>query len=699
MFSLSLNQFKRGSLWLAMMAVSGSVWAQQTEAEPSIERIEVYADSYRTTGTKSALTPLQAPMSYEVYDSELLQLRAVDSVNEALRYVPGVTPESRGTVTIFDQYSIRGFQSYRNYYDGLQLPYNNLWNLAAQVDAYASERIEVLKGPTSVLYGSAPPGGMVNQVAKLPLSTEQTSLRLRAGTQSLAEIGIDHNGISDIADYRVVALARQRDGQMQTTEEERYLLAPSATFQLAERTSLNLNLYYQRDPRAIPSTPLPAEGTVLNADWGRLDSDAYAGDGNWNNVDRSIGMVGYKFNHQFANGLTFLQNFRYTDGELLQRNSYHFAPAGRTLTRAAYRTDESMNGYTVDNQLAFELSHGEVTHAVLVGVDYQTLNSDVRYRDTFGANTPTIDLAAPDHHQFDIAALEASFAYDQLNDIEQTQVGYYLQDEISVANWVLLANLRHDQYESTDKQQAAGAETITDIDQSETSVRLAVIYNFENGIRPYVNYATSYEPTSGVDTNTGAAFKPTTAEQFEVGLKYAGERVQITSAYFDITQENVVVNTPDFMQYTQTGEVTSTGFELSLAGQVSEDLELLATYNHQDVEVSDNPLNPNLVGKTPVWVADKQASLWATYYLNDRFDVSAGIRFVGESALDAENTATVPSYTLGDIAMTYRINPTMRIGLSVNNVTNERYVGACSDATNCWMGMERTAELTLNLDL
>lgn len=96
-------------------------------------------------------------MSYEVDDSELLAARQVDSGNQALRYVPGVTPESRPTVTIFDQYTTRGFESYRNYYDGLPLQYNGLWNLAPQVDAFATDSVDILKGPTSVLYGSLRP--------------------------------------------------------------------------------------------------------------------------------------------------------------------------------------------------------------------------------------------------------------------------------------------------------------------------------------------------------------------------------------------------------------------------------------------------------------------------------------------------------------------------------------------------------------
>jgi len=437
---------------------------------------------------------------------------------------------------------------------------------------------------------------------------------------------------------------------------------------------------------------------VAAADWGALDSDAYAGDKNWNNVDKTVTLLGYKVNHQLTDSLTFLQNARYTDGELLQRNTYHFSPAGQVLNRSAYRTDESIEGFTVDNQLAWEVALAETRHKFLFGIDYQQLDSDVTYRDTFGTATPTIDLANPDHDQFDVSTIEDNFVYTQTNDIEQEQLGFYLQDEIQWRALTVLANLRRDHYESTDKADFNGAPGTTEIDQEETTGRLAAIFALTNGWSPYASYATSYEPTSGTDSNTGKAFEPTTAEQYEVGLKFSRGDTEFTAAVFDITQENVVVNTPDFLQKTQTGEVTSEGFELALRTRLTDSFDLQASYNKQDVEVSKNPLNPSLVGKTPVWVADKQASLWTTHYVNNNLDISFGVRHVGESQVDAQNTDTVPSYTLVDMATSYAINDKARLGLTVNNLTDKRYVGACFDSNNCWMGNERSAELSMHVD-
>ena len=668
-----------------------------------LESVTVYGEGYRTTGTKSELEPIESPMSYEVYDEELLDQRQVSSVNQALRYVPGITPENRATVTVFDQYTMRGFQSFRNYYDGLPLQDNTLWNVVPQVDAFATQGIEVLKGPVSVLYGSAPPGGMINQTAKQPQSSPETLIRARAGSHSLKELAVDNTGAAtDNVDYRVIALARQKDGQMQTTKEERTLLAPSATIALGNDTSLNVNLYYQDDPHMVPSTPLPSVGTMRTARYGELGSDAYAGDQNWGNMEREVTMIGYKLNHKFSPSLTFLQNFRHSDAEALQQNTYNYglAAGDRTLIRSAYFTDEKSDGFAVDNQLAWKLKSGAAQHNVLVGVDYQTLELDIKYGDTLSINTPTIDLSNPNHNQINPAALPLD-SYTETHLIDQSQLGIYLQDEIHWQAFTLIAGLRKDSYDSTDKADKSYLGSPwseeTRIDQDETSGRLAAMYTFNSGWAPYVSYAESYEPTSGSDTLTGDAFKPTTASQIETGVKFkSGDGdTEITAAIFEIAQENVVINTPDFMQYTQAGEVTSTGLELAIGTWFGDDLHIHATFNQQNVEVTQNDLDPTLVGKTPVWVADRQASLWGSYFINAAFDVSAGLRHVGKRQMDAANTYNIPGYTLADMAASYAINDQYRLGMTISNLADERYVGACYDANNCWMGAERSAEVSL----
>ena len=675
-------------------------------SQEGLEEVVVYGAGYRTTGTKSELSPLEAPLSYEVYDAEVLELRQVDSINEAMRYVPGITPESRGAVTIFDQYTIRGFVSYNNYYDGLPLQYNRLWNLLPQVDAFATQSVEVLKGPISVLYGSAPPGGMINQVGKQPLSEEHNRFRGRVGTDNLVEVALDSTGpVSDSVDYRIVMLYRDKDGQQVTTKEERLTIAPSLTWQVSDRTSLNLNLYFQNDPEMVPSTPLPALGTLYDADYGRLESDAYAGDQNWAGFDREVLMVGYKLNHEFNENVSFLQNFRYTNADGFQKNTYNYGLAGdaRTLIRSAYFTDEENEGVAIDNQLAWRLDVGQTSHRLLLGMEYQKLKSDIAYGDTLAINTPTIDLGNPDHDQFDPDSLPLD-SYGEQHDIDQEQFGIYLQDEITWGNLTVLGGLRWDTYESSDMVENVylGFEygSTTEIDQDKFSARVGAIYTFDNGLAPYVSYAESFEPTSGVDSLTGEAFKPTTAKQFEIGIKFrsADGNITATAAYFDLRKQNVVVNTPDFLQYTQTGEVKSQGLELSVVAAVTASFDITANFTELDVVVSKNELNPALVGLHPVWVADRQASLWATWRPREDISVNAGVRHVGESQLDALNTDVVPAYTVFDAALSWQVDDSFRLGLNATNLTDKSFIGSCYDANNCWFGAERSIEFTLYAD-
>uniref|UniRef100_UPI003565D131 TonB-dependent siderophore receptor n=1 Tax=Alteromonas stellipolaris TaxID=233316 RepID=UPI003565D131 len=652
------------SLTALAIAVATSPVAQEQEDE-SLEHIEVNPmQSYRSTATKSSLRPIDSPVSISVIDQELLQLRQAQTVSEALRYSSGVTTESRPTITIFDQFTIRGFDTYQTFYDGLPLLSNNSWNLYPQVDSFATESLEILKGPASSLYGLVPPGGMVNQVAKYPKDEDETLVRAAVGSDNLFELGVDTTGqLTDNARYRLVALGRKQEGFQDTTENERYTIAPSVTIDLTKATELTLSAYYQDDPEMVPSTPLPGVGTLYEAPYGKLDASVYAGDENWNSYSREVLMLGYKVNHEFNNDWSVLQKFRYTDADALQQNSYHSGEPtdGIYLTRSAYLTDEEIDGVTVDTQLAGFVQTGDVAHSLLFGLDYQNSDSTVAYRDTLTTGTPVLDLSNIDNDLFDVSSLPLDF-YQEDHVIDIEQIGFYLQDEIRVDNFTFLLNGRYDQFESTDvaANEYAGFPygSTTEIDQNEFSGRVAAMYTFDSGWRMYANYSESFEPVSGTDSVTGEAFKPTTADQIEVGTKYiSGDgATTFTGAYFVLTKQNVVVNTSDFAQYTQNGEVESKGVELELNTRVTNALSLQANATFLDMEVTEDTLDPDVVGKTPVWVAEESASVWANYFFDDALDglmLGAGVRYVGETQADKYNTDTVPSYTLVDAVLSY----------------------------------------------
>ncbi|WP_186474576.1 TonB-dependent siderophore receptor [Psychrobacter sp. KCTC 72983] len=679
-----------------------------TTAAPSatLDTITVYSDGYRSTGTKTALDPEDAPMSYTRIDQELLQKRQANSVNAALRYEPGVSSESRGTVSIFDEYNIRGFKTYSNFYDGLRLPYDGAYNLMPQVDIYATEAVEVVKGSASSLYGYAAPGGMVNQIAKAPKSTQENEVQLRLGNQNLKEVAVDSTGpITDTLNYRLVALKRQKDGQMQTTEEERLLINPSLEWQATDDVSILANLFYQDDPEMVPSTPLPAVGTVYKASYGKLGSDAYAGD-KWNKFSKEVFMPSVTVNWDINDNLTFKHITRYTDAEAQQRNMYNdegFVEGSDTiLDRIAYTTDESMKNWTTDNQLAYKFDTVNTSHNLLFGVEYQETDSTATYYDAGADGTPNLDLSNPDFSQIstDILPLDTFSRYD---DIEQSQLGLYVQDEMTWQDWTVVAGLRHDKFKSildrTDTSKGEiPSEKMINNDASETSGRLAAIYNFDNGLSPFLSYSQSFQPVVGSNFITNEAFEPTTADQLEAGIKYLSpdRATKGTFAVFDIAQKNVVVS--DYVNYTnqtQTGEIESKGFEISGSRMLNDWVDLSASYSYTDAEITEEEINPEVIGNTPAQIAKHKATLWADYYATDKLTLNAGVRYEGGMQLDKQNTDELPSVTLVDIGGNYQINPMLAVGASINNLFDKTYVGACYDINNCWMGPEREMSVSL----
>ena len=703
---------------LATGALGVRAEPQATEkGSTTLPVLEITDDTYRATATKSALPHQLTPQSISVTDQETLQMRDADSLNEALRYVPGVTPEIRGgSVTRFDQFTIRGFGNSQNAYDGMQLLFNG-WNLQPQIDNIAVQQVEVFKGPTSSLYGNMPPGGFINLIAKSPSPRPFQRIEITTGTHNLKEVSFESKGpLGDALSYSVVGLTRKRDSQAKTAEDERYVFAPSLDVRLGANTLLNLNAYYQKDPSAGIYNTVPSTGSVFGTPYGRLDTDFYAGDKNWNSYEREVWLPGYKLHHDFGGGWTFLHQLRYMDADAYQENTYNtgltsdFFPgvpgADRTLLRRAYLTDEAATGLTVDNQLAGTIRTGPLEHHLLFGVDYLELDSDVEYED---AATLPLDLFAPNLNQINPATLD--FAASGLSsdfDIATDQLGLYLQDQIRLGSWVLLASGRYDEYDYEETGIKYGFPATSKIDQEQFSGRVGILYQFANGWAPYLNFAESFEPVGGSDRN-GNTFEPATAEQWEVGVKYDSpdQRSRFTLAAFEITKENDLTRDPNGgpLDLIQSGETRSRGVELESRFIPNENLTLMFNYTYLDVEVTED--NSGLEGKTPVWVADHTASLWTQYDLFEGplagLTLGGGVRYVGETELDALNTDTVPDYALVDLAVFYdlgRLSANMR-GLSLkvtaNNLTDKRYT-SCFDRNNCWFGAERTVEVGLRYE-
>lgn len=655
------------------------------------------------TGTKTDTPLIETPQSITVIPSLRLEKQGATSLSEALRYSSGITGENRGgVVSRYDMFNIRGFDIRRGYLDGLIQPYNGWYN-APQADTAMIERVEILKGPASVLYGNATPGGLVNLVTKKPSTVDGGRVTLGAGTNNLIEGTVDMTGSLDENgefSYRFIGAGRSQDGQAVTTEEERRLFAPSLTWAPTDATNITFLGFYQHDPESGAYGSAPVLGTVLDNPLGNLSPDFYDGDAGWEEFNRKQYGAGYIFSHDFDEVWSFRQNFRYdqlgTDYKSVYANGLQ--ADNRTLNRASIYSDEYTRAFAIDNQLTARFETGAVDHLMLGGLDYQYMNSDIEVG--YGG-APGKDIYNPDHNQ----TIPPIPMFSNTN-IKTNQTGFYLQDQMQWNGFTLMLGARQDWYERESFEQLSSARS--NLEQDELTLRTGLLYKFESGFAPYIAYTESFEPQTATDAS-GQPLDPSLGEQVEVGIKYEApnERAFVTFSLFDLKKTNVATDDPNPAAPPNAsiaaGEVTSQGFEIEAQLEPLDGWNIAAFYTLLDLEITKS--NDGFQGKMPLSVADETASLWTDYTISEGslggLTLGGGARYVGETQVDQANTLQTDPYTLFDAMVSYdlgRVSPQLQgtsLQLNGTNIFDKEHVTSCYNALWCWFGAERQVKLTL----
>ncbi|ESL86463.1 TonB-dependent siderophore receptor [Enterobacter hormaechei subsp. hoffmannii UCICRE 9] len=688
----------------ALCALAGAVTlALQTQAfaeEPTIVVTGTEQGSalpaWTNSATKSAVAESKTPQVINTIAAKEIEQRHASSVNEILRYAPGVSTEVRGSTSYMSEYKIRGFNVDQEFYNGLQLPYNVTGNTKARVDPLLIESVDILKGPSSVLYGGGSPGGLVNIQSKKPQKEAKTELGFNTGNRNLKEGYLDSTGQIANSDwnYRLLGKATESDEQAHTTRYENYLVAPSVTWQPDDKTRLTIDALAQNTPSLTPSDPMPL--SYLRSKY--ADRRDYAGD-EWSGFKQRQWMLGYSFEHEFDSGWGFNQKARYFDVDTHQRSAYSTGTGSEVyqLNRFAYTTDEDLQSFNIDNQVTRTVALGDWQHHLLAGFDYQKLNSHFHYR--YASSTPGIDMRNPDHSQIDNDALGLETA--QKNRLGYQQNGYYLQDQIAFGGLNVLASLRFDDYRSVTTNYLQNGDKAW-VSQDRLTKRLGALYAFDNGLSPFISYSEGFAPVSPQGTLTAKDVKPTTSKQVEGGVKYllAEYATTFTASVFNIRQKNVVTSDPGFLNYRQTGEVESKGAELSAISRPTDNLTLIANYAYTH---AINTEDDKYQGKRPTQVPENAFNLWGDYTFDSTplrgLTLGAGARYTGPMEISPANDAgKLGGTTQYDLAASYRMGelaPSLEgltLKASAQNVTNKETL-TCYDATNCWIGRDRTFQV------
>lgn len=644
-----------------------------------------------STATKTDTQLLEVPQSVSVVTRERMDRQNVQSVTEALRYVPGVKTETYGVDPKgYDWIYIRGFNALttNDYRDGLR-QLNNSYSYF-RTEPYALERIDIVRGPSSTLFGLGDAGGIVNRISKLPSAQGVHEVEVELGNFNRRQAQFD---MSDKIDddghylYRMIGVVRDSDTQFQyhdgpDVEDNRVYLAPSLTWLPNSDTSLTVRADYLRDTYG---------GTVavLTKPGGKV-TDTLLGDYSFNHFRQEQFTVGYELSHQFNDTFQLRQNVRYGQTDTVLNNLLPGAvnfDAG-TVSRNAIRFDEHMNAFNIDNQLQADFSTASITHRLLTGLDYSRLEGNAK---RFGAVAPTFNIYNP---VYGLNIADPNYA---LNDNDQTtaQLGVYMQDQISLTpKWLLTLGGRHD--EISLRTQNNLTESTSWLDQGAWTGRAGLTYLADNGLAPYISYAESFVPNSGTDSQN-RTFDPSKAHQYEVGVKYQPDAsLLLTLAAFDITKSNVltneIVNSVVTGYQVASGEVRSRGVETEATMKLTQNLDLLASYTYTETEITAS--NNGDRGKQQANVPKHMASTWLNYSFHqgvlDGLLLSTGVRYVGSMYGDNANTVPVKNFALIDAGAKYQVNQHVSVGFNIQNLLNHDYVGTCDEDTSCYPGQERT---------
>ncbi|MCK1536207.1 MULTISPECIES: TonB-dependent siderophore receptor [unclassified Bradyrhizobium] len=663
--------------------------------ETPLGPVHGYVAGRSSSGTKTNTPIMETPQAVSVIGAEQIRDQKANKLDEVLRYTGGVRAGTFGADTRNDWWLIRGFKSddVGLFLDGMQLFYTSYASWKLQTPNM--ERVEVLRGPSAVLYGGSSPSGIVNVISKMPPAEPVRFIETGVNNFGNAYVGFDVAGPVATSHengklfYRVVGQVQNGPTQVNFTPDNNYFIAPSVTWKPDADTRFTVLASASRqETRGINF--LPYEGTVTNARFGKIPTSFFAGDPSVDKFTREQEMLGYQFERNLTDDLTFRQNARFAHVDVTYRGyvGNNWADINTaSLGRYNWYAKNTANQANLDNQLEYRFNTGAVRHTMLFGVHLKGYQIDDYQAFNFGT-VPSINVFNP-AYGFDIPLTGAPFRNFQ---ITQKQAGTYLQDQMKLGNFTLVLSGRNDWVETTQAARDTGA-TLASRDDSRFSGRAGLIYNFDNGIAPYVSYATSYNPIIGLNAQN-QLFLPETGQQTEIGVKVAprGFDGYFTASVFDLKRQHVATTDPVVTTLqNQTGEVTSRGIELEAVANATRELKLIGSFTAYHL-FNSRDLDPSLVGKTPTNTPELLVSGWADYTFKDGplagFGFGGGLRYIGSSWADTANTLEVPAVVLGDLAFHYEWQ-NWRTALNVINLTDKIYVASCAAASSCFYGDRR----------
>ena len=632
-----------------------------------------------TTATRTDTPIRDIPQAIQVIPEQVIEDQGVVRIEDALRNAVGVNQQvdRRSPAGSFN---IRGFESrgLRNGFDfqqsgngrqtPLQLP-NNI------------ERVEVLRGPDSVLYGSGEPGGSVNYVTKQPQENPFYSFEFTAGQFDFYQPAIDLTGpLTEDKKllYRFTAAYQSFGSFLDFVEGDAVSIAPTVEYNFSDATSLQLEYEYSYYEQ-VPDSGLPLDPVIFELPESRNFNftDDRERDGSNHALILSL-------NHEFNDNISLRSALRanYFNANDRSINIFDFdSEINEAVLNFGEGSDET-DTYSWQNSLTGKFKTGSVKHQLLFGVDWITQNSA---DDNTEFNDVIVDVFNPDFDQ--PFQEEVIFSFER--EVNTDRVGIFLQDQVTLLpNLKLLVGGRYDIIREDEEgfELFDGERTgfPNELEEEAFSPRVGVVYQPIQPVSLYANFNRSFVPNSST-TREGELLDPERGTQYEVGVKTEFGQIAANLALYQITKTNVARTDPDDPDFSiAIGEVRSRGIELDVGGEILPGWNITASTFFSDPEVTEGD-EDNPEGDTLINAPRQGASIWTTYELQQGSLQGAGLGFglfyVGDVEAELPNDFELPSYVRADASLFYR-QENWNAQLNFKNLFNEQYFeGTQADLT------------------
>jgi iron complex outermembrane recepter protein len=638
-----------------------------------------YSASNAATATKTDVPIMETPVSVQVVTKALMDDLQTVRLKDALKYVSGVSSYNPAGSFDYDNFVIRGFYDY--YLTSIYR--NGLQTRRAAFDTANIERLEVLKGPSSVLYGRTEPGGMINRVTKTPLDIAYYAISQQFASFDHYRTTLDLTGPIDDEKrllYRFNMAYQQADTYVDINHQERIFVAPSLTWRIQPGTEIFMNAEYKRD-RQRYYDGIPILDTLGNHDRpAPIRPDTFLGFGGNNEfetLENAVAEIGFKhqltdnwklqgrYHHQWFN---YLFNTYYSNGMV---DAAH-------IERGTYYEPYDVTNVDQANIEVVGKVTGAGEHNLLLGFDWH------RYTDriiNYCCDTPgsgkLVDIYHPTYVDYPNVVPNSYYTNDE------RWYGLYGQDQITLFNdWHILLGGRYDWASKSNSSSSTSFDNMTTnkLDEGAFSPRVGVVYDLSDEFSAYTSYSRSFSINNGKGFG-GAPLPSQTAEQWEVGLKMQALNGSLNGslALYDLTKRHLSGPDPQHRGFNAAlGEARSRGIELDLNARVSEHWNLIGTYSYTDAILTKN--DEGNEGNRLIAVPKHMGSLWIKYnFVPDGLTglgLAVGTSFASQREVNYANTAQLPGYGRLDMAASYRwkfSKQTLSANFNVDNLLDKSY--------------------------